>query len=96
MGRMRLRQLDNLSVNSYCREAKNPAAAARAMNSPAIGCWISKRQAFGNWCRDERTSLYRRSWIWPLLSTTSDTSLPFFIALTAVPSAVDLMSRICE
>jgi hypothetical protein len=40
--------------------------------------------------------LYGRSLTWPLLSTTSDTSLPFLVALTAVPSAVDLMSRICE
>jgi hypothetical protein len=30
--------------------------------------------------------------IWPLLSITSRTSLPFFIALAVIPSAVDLMS----
>jgi hypothetical protein len=38
---------------------------------------------------------YFRSLTWPLLSTTRDTSLPSFIALTEIPSAVDLMSRIC-
>jgi hypothetical protein len=36
------------------------------------------------------THAYFRSLNWPLLSTTNDTSLPSFVALTAMPSAVDL------
>jgi hypothetical protein len=35
------------------------------------------------------------SLIWPLLSTTSLTCLPFLITLAVVPSAVDLMSLTC-
>jgi hypothetical protein len=33
---------------------------------------------------------------WPLLSTTREMSLPSFVALTEIPSAVDLMSLTCE
>lgn len=37
-----------------------------------------------------------RSLIWPLLSRTSVTALPFFTALAVMPSAVDLTSLTCE
>lgn len=67
------------------------------LNSPAIVV-LDRGQIRlgGNRLPRRRTGLYCRSWTWPLLSTTRDTSLPFFIALTDVPSAVDLISRICE